>query len=122
MALFTKDFYVETDSYLFSLILNNILTNAVKYSKVGSVINFDIKETKKAVIFTVSDSGIGIASEDLEKIFDQFYRSKSTQHPEIKGTGLGLSIVKRLCILLQIDLKIESEENVGTKVILSFSK
>lgn len=122
IPLFTKDFYVETDSYLFSLIVNNILTNAVKYSKTGSVINFDIKETKNAVVFTVSDNGIGIASEDLEKIFDQFYRSKSNQHPEIKGTGLGLSIVKRLCLLLQIDLEIKSKENVGTKVILSFTK
>ncbi|MES2410015.1 MAG: HAMP domain-containing sensor histidine kinase [Bacteroidota bacterium] len=122
VALFTKDHYVETDSYLFSLVLNNILTNAIKYSKVGGVINFDIKETKEGIVFTVSDSGIGIASEDLGKIFDQFYRSKSNQHPEIKGTGLGLSIVKRLCLLLQIDLKIKSKENMGTKVILSFPK
>ena len=122
VPLFTKDFYVETDSYLFSLILNNILTNAIKYSKVSGVINFDIKEKKDATVFSISDSGIGITSEDLEKIFDQFYRSKSNEHPEIKGTGLGLSIVKRLCVLLQIDLNIESKENVGTKVILSFSK
>lgn len=122
VPLFTKDFYVETDSYLFSLILNNILTNAIKYSKVSGVINFDIKEKKDTTVFSISDSGIGITSEDLEKIFDQFYRSKSNEHPEIKGTGLGLSIVKRLCVLLQIDLNIESKENIGTKVILSFSK
>ena len=122
VSLFTEDFYVETDSYLFSLIVNNILTNAIKYSEVDSVINFDIKETKNAIVFIISDSGIGIASEDLEKIFDQFYRSKSNQHPEIKGTGLGLSIVKRLCLLLQIDLEIKSKENVGTKVFLSFPK
>lgn len=121
-VLFTKDFYVETDSYLFTIVANNILTNAVKYSKENSAILFDVKETNTAVICTISDHGIGIAEEDLQKIFDQFYRSKSNQHPEIKGTGLGLSIVKRLCSLLQIDLKIESEEHVGTKVILSFSK
>jgi len=122
VPLFAKDFFVETDSYLFSLILNNILTNAIKYSNVGGVINFDSKETKEATVFSISDSGIGIASEDLEKIFDQFYRSKSNDHPEIKGTGLGLSIVKRLCLLLQIDLEIKSKENSGTKVILSFPK
>ena len=122
LPLFTKDCYIETDSYLFSLIVNNVLTNAIKYSKIGGIINFDIKETKSATVFTISDNGIGIASEDLEKIFDQFYRSKSNQHPQIKGTGLGLSIVKRLCLLLQIDLEIKSKENVGTKVILSFAK
>jgi hypothetical protein len=122
ISLFTDDINVKTDSYMFSIIVNNILTNAVKYSKVGSVINFDIKETKRDTVFTISDTGIGIASEDLEKIYDQFYRSKSNQNPEIKGTGLGLSIVKRLCLLLQIDLEIKSKENVGTKVILRFPK
>lgn len=122
VAHFAKDFYVETDSYLFTIVANNILTNAVKYSKTNSAINFDIQETNNAVVCTISDNGIGIAEEDLQKIFDQFYRSKSSQHPEIKGTGLGLSIVKRLCTLLQIDLRIESKEKVGTKVILSFSK
>ncbi len=120
IANFSTDFYVETDSYLFTIISNNILTNAVKYSKSNSVITFDIKKTKKGITCTISDKGIGIAEEDMQKIFDQFYRSKSTDHPEIKGTGLGLSIVKRLCVLLQIDLNIESKENVGTQVILRF--
>jgi signal transduction histidine kinase len=117
-----KDFHVNTDAYLLCIIVNNILTNAVKYSKSGSTVNFDVIETEDKIICSISDKGIGIAKEDLQKIFDQFYRSKSNQHPEIKGTGLGLSIVKRLCLLLQIDLEIESQEKVGTKVILSFSK
>ena len=121
-AFFEKDFYVKTDSYLLSIIVNNILTNAVKYSKNNGVINFNITENEDALICSISDYGIGIAKDDLQKIFDQFYRSKSNQHPEIKGTGLGLSIVKRLSILLQIDLNIESKENEGTKVVLSFSK
>lgn len=122
VANFSEDFYVETDSYLFTIISNNILTNAVKYSKSNSKITFDIQDTKTAIICTISDNGIGIAEEDMQKIFDQFYRSKSTDHPEIKGTGLGLSIVKRLCVLLEIDLNIQSKENVGTQVTLSFPK
>lgn len=121
-ANFSKDFYVTTDAYLLGIIVNNILTNAVKYSKSNDTINFEILDTEKKLICSISDQGIGIAEEDLQKIFDQFYRSKSNEHPEIKGTGLGLSIVKRLSLLLQIDLQIESEENKGTKVILSFSK
>ncbi len=122
VANFAKDFYVNTDAYLLCIIVNNVLTNAVKYSKNGGTINFDIAETENKLICSISDHGIGIAQEDLKKIFDQFYRSKSNQHPEIKGTGLGLSIVKRLSSLLQIDLEIESQENVGTKIILSFTK
>ncbi len=121
-ALFNKDFYVQTDAYLFSIIVNNILTNAIKYTKIKGLISFSISEENNKTICTISDNGIGIAPEELHKIFDQFYRSKSNQHPEIKGTGLGLSIVKRLCLLLQIDLDIESKENEGTKVILGFIK
>lgn len=119
---FTKDYYVHTDSYLLSIIVNNILTNAIKYSKQKDTINFEIAETSDTLVCTITDTGIGIASEDLQKIFNQFYRSKSNEHPEIKGTGLGLSIVKRLCLLLQIELQIESKENEGTKVILEFKK
>lgn len=119
---FTKDYYVHTDSYLLSIIVNNILTNAIKYSKQKDTINFEIAETSDTLVCTITDTGIGIASEDLQKIFNQFYRSKSNEHPEIKGTGLGLSIVKRLCLLLQIELQIESKENQGTKVILKFEK
>ena len=121
-VLSAKDFYVETDAYLFSIVINNILTNAVKYSKANGLITFGIIEENDNIICTIADNGIGIASEDLQKIFNQFYRSKANEHPEIKGTGLGLSIVKRLSSLLQIDLRIESKEEVGTKVILSFSK
>ena len=119
---FSKDYYVNTDSYLLNIIINNILTNAVKYSKLGGNIHFDIVESEANLVCSISDQGIGIAKEDLQKIFNQFYRSKSNQHPEIKGTGLGLSIVKRLCILLQIDLDIESKEEVGTTVVLNFTK
>jgi len=119
-AHFTKDYYVTTDAYLLGIIVNNILTNAVKYSKPNDTIVFEILETDSGTLCSIADNGIGIAQEDLQKIFDQFYRSKSNQHPEIKGTGLGLSIVKRLSLLLQIELQIESEEHKGTKVILKF--
>jgi signal transduction histidine kinase len=119
---FAKDYYVHTDSYLLSIIVNNILTNAIKYSKQKDTIHFEIVETTATLVCTITDTGIGITAEDLQKIFDQFYRSKSNDHPEIKGTGLGLSIVKRLCLLLQIELQIESKENEGTKVILGFQK
>jgi len=122
IANFTKEYYVTTDAYLFCLVINNILTNSIKYSAAKSKIIFDIIENDKEISCSINDFGLGIPEEDLQKIFDQFYRSKSNEHPDIKGIGLGLSIVKRLCTLLQIELTIESEENKGTKVILSISK
>lgn len=109
----------KTDSYLFSIIINNLLTNAIKYSHPNATITLKVEEKNNAILCSISDNGIGIAQEEIDKIFDQFYRSKSNEHPEIKGTGLGLSIVKRLCDLLEIDLAIDSEEDKGTTVTLT---
>ena len=64
------------------------------------------------------DTGIGIAGEDIDKIFNQFYRSKSSSNPKIKGTRWGLSFVKKLCSLLRIDIVIATQENKGTTIIL----
>ncbi|WP_338644589.1 HAMP domain-containing sensor histidine kinase [Flavobacterium sp. KS-LB2] len=116
---FSKDHYVETDSYLFSIIINNLISNALKYSNQNGHLSIALKEIDSQIECHIVDTGIGIPTEDLENIFNQFYRSKSNKHPEIKGTGLGLSIVKRLCSLLNIDIAITSEENIGTRVVLS---
>jgi signal transduction histidine kinase len=117
---FAKDFYVKSDSYLLSIIINNVISNALKYSNEKEQISISISENKGVIECSISDFGIGISSEDLRKIFDQFYRSKSIEYSEIKGTGLGLSIVKKLCEILSIEIKIISKENVGTTVFLSF--
>lgn len=116
-----KDYFVTTDNYLLAIIINNIVSNALKYSNPNSNINISIFENEDKIKCQITDFGIGIAKEDLEKIFNQFYRSKAIEHTEIKGTGLGLSIVKRLSALLAIDVQISSQENIGTTVILSFS-
>ena len=116
---FSQDFYLETDGYLFSIIINNLISNAVKYSEQNDNITIKIVNIGTKVECHIIDSGIGILKEDLDRIFNPFYRSKSTDHPEIKGTGLGLSIVKRLCSLLNIKIAITSQEQTGTKVILS---
>lgn len=119
---FSNDFYFETDGYLFLIIINNLISNAVKYSKENGNLTIIVKEISSKIECHISDSGIGIPKEDLERVFNPFYRSKSNQHPEIKGTGLGLSIVQRLCSLLSIKINVNSQENIGTKVILSLPK
>jgi signal transduction histidine kinase len=119
---FSGNFNVKTDSYLVSIIINNLLTNAIKYSNKGSNIIIKLSNSAGKIQCDVIDFGIGIAKEDISKIFNQFYRANATNHPEIKGTGLGLSIVKRLCDLLEIDVKLESQENVGTKATIIFPK
>ncbi|MEN9910095.1 MAG: Sensor histidine kinase RcsC [Bacteroidota bacterium] len=117
---FFKDFTIESDHYLLGIILNNLVSNALKYSNANDTLTIKLLEENSKVKCEISDTGIGIPEADLEKIFQQFYRSNANNHPEIKGTGLGLSIVSRLCTLLHIEIEISSKEDVGTHIILSF--
>jgi len=118
--LFSKEYYVESDNYLVSIIISNIISNAIKYSNENGSISVALSQNETATICTISDKGIGITKEDLDKIMNPFFRSNPTQHPDIKGSGLGLSIVKRLSGLLKIQFEIQSEINTGTTVSLSF--
>lgn len=118
---FFKDFTIKSDHYLLSIVLNNLVSNALKYSINNGDLAIKIVEENNKVKCEIIDTGIGIPEADLQKIFEQFYRSNAGNHPEIKGTGLGLSIVRRLCNLLNIDIQISSKENVGTHIILRFT-
>jgi len=115
-----EDLYCITDGYFLSIILNNIISNALKYSHENGIVELLIERIEKKTIIKIIDNGIGISTEDFDKVFDSFYRTKiSTNHPEIKGVGLGLSITKRLCDILSIDIAISSIENKGTTLALS---
>ncbi|KQO21180.1 histidine kinase [Flavobacterium sp. Leaf82] len=116
-----KDYYTKSDTFLVVTILRNIISNAIKYTNDGGEVAILIAEENGKIICKISDTGIGIAKDDLVTILNPFFRSNSTDHPEIKGTGLGLSIVKRITELLHIKFKIDSEIGVGTTVILSFN-
>lgn len=117
---FTDDYYIQSDNYLVSIIFSNLISNAIKYSHDNGEIVLRLEQTPTEIIFTVSDNGIGISEQDLNKIFNSFYRSDVSNHPEIKGTGLGLSIVKRLCDLLNLKIVVESKQNEGTQFQLFF--
>lgn len=117
---FVKEYYVENDAYLLSIIINNLVSNALKYSNEKAKLKIILTDENERIECHIIDSGIGIPAVDLQKIFNQFYRSKAIEHTGIKGSGLGLSIVKRLCTLLHIDIKITSKEKIGTTVFLSF--
>ena len=118
---FSKEYYVESDNYLVSIIISNIISNAIKYSNENGIISITFSQNETATICIISDNGIGISKEDLDKILNPFYRSNPTQHPDIKGSGLGLSIVSRLSGLLNIQFEIQSEIDKGTSVFLSFN-
>lgn len=117
---FSEDFYIQSDSYLISIVIGNLISNAIKYSNNNGEITLKLLNNSNHISFSITDNGIGIAPEDIDKIFNSFYRSDMTNHSQIKGTGLGLSIVKRLAELLNLNVEIESQLNQGTTIKIDF--
>jgi signal transduction histidine kinase len=117
---FSKDYFVESDNYLVSTVISNVISNAIKYSYQNGKISINISKVDSKTICSISDNGMGIPATDLDKIVNPFFRSNPTFHPEIKGSGLGLSIVERITQLLNIEFKIESEIHKGTTVFFLF--
>jgi signal transduction histidine kinase len=94
-------------------ILQNFITNSIKYTAKGSV-NLKAEPKAKGVLFTVSDTGIGISKSDQERVFDKFFRSEDYRTREAGGTGLGLYITLKLTRLINAELHVESELNKGS--------
>jgi signal transduction histidine kinase len=117
---FSQEYSIASDMYLVTIIISNLLSNAIKYTHSEGKVSLLLFEDEGSVQFSIIDNGIGIAPNDIAKVFQSFYRSENSNQATIKGTGLGLSIVKRLCDLLQIKISIKSELNVGTEINLSF--
>jgi len=98
-------------------ILNNLISNAIKFTDKGSVslkINFEKKGKLNDFCFTVTDTGIGIDQEKLKTIFEFFSQEDNTITRRFGGTGLGLAISKSIAELLGGEIKVESEKNVGS--------
>ena len=98
----------------------NLIENAIKYNKENGAIDVTIKKKKHRCEFCVKDSGIGIPADQLDRIFERFYRVDKSHSKEIGGTGLGLSIVKHGAKLHNAEIKIESALGVGTEIKLIF--
>lgn len=104
---------IRTDATKLKLILTNLLSNAVKFTEKGSV-TLDIVSGKDNIIFEVTDTGIGIDTEKLESIFEEFHQVESDSRRSFGGTGLGLSICKQYAKLLQGRITVESTPGEGS--------
>jgi PAS domain S-box-containing protein len=111
---------VLLDERLLRPILNNLLTNASKYSHPGSPVDLTLEVTADHVQFAVRDRGFGIPPEDLPNLFEPFRRGSNVQH--LPGTGLGLAIVRRCVRLHGGQLDLSSEPNLGTTVTVRFPR
>ena len=103
-------------------IFTNLISNAIKYTPEGGKVWVALGEEGGFVKANISDTGIGIRKEDLPRIFDKFYRVKTTETRQIVGTGLGLSIVKSIVDAHLGSITVESEEGGGTTFTVSLPK
>ncbi|MBT3765804.1 MAG: response regulator [Rhodospirillaceae bacterium] len=106
-------FKVRCDEALLSQILSNFLSNSIRYTESGEI-SFSAHQTGDQVRIEVTDSGIGIANDKINKIYDEFYQIGNEQRDRTKGLGLGLSIAKKTADLLGLPLTVESTEGQGS--------
>lgn len=118
------DAYFDADKL--ETILNNLLSNAFKFTPEGGEVSFSMTvfENEERCEFTVSDTGPGIHSKDLPKIFDRFYQVDADVQREFEGSGIGLALTKELVLLMGGDIDVSSEPGKGTKfrVALPYSQ
>jgi signal transduction histidine kinase/CheY-like chemotaxis protein len=105
---------LQTDESKVSQILRNFISNALKFTERGEVRVSARPGPDDAVVFAVADTGIGIAPEDQERIFEEFAQVESARQKFVKGTGLGLPLVRRLADLLGGRLELTSTPGVGS--------
>ena len=102
------------------MMVGNLFTNACKYNRPGGRVEVNVSKTYRAVVLTVSDTGIGIAEEHQERIFERFYRVDKSHSKAVGGTGLGLSIVKHAALIHNAKIELESELDKGTTIRVIF--
>ena len=113
---------LTADQTMIFELVENLVSNAIKYNKDGGSVTVSINETNTGVCLKVEDTGIGIEKEHLPRLCERFYRVDKSHSKRIGGTGLGLAIVKHICAISNAELSIESEFGIGTTVTVVFSK
>jgi signal transduction histidine kinase/DNA-binding response OmpR family regulator len=104
--------YIDNDKV--EKIVTNLLSNAFKFTPEGGNIAFTVEKMIKEAEITISDNGVGIPKERIDKIFDRFYQVDGSHTRESEGTGLGLALTKELVELHKGKIKVESKEEEGT--------
>ena len=113
--------YVYADRSMVEIVIQNLLANAVKFSRVGDVITISNRERNGNVLICIEDTGVGISKENQEKLFkNSGFTTRGTSHE--KGTGLGLSICKQMVELNHGKIWVESEQGLGSKFFVELPK
>jgi len=113
---------IKTDPLLVKEVFTNLLSNSVKYTKIGGTISIEIKNETKNYIFCFRDTGAGIPKKLQARVFTKFFRADNILTHDVSGTGLGLYLAKAIADNLSGDLWFESIENKGSTFYFSLPK
>jgi two-component system, sensor histidine kinase len=105
--------WVKSDAMLLERIVRNLIENALRYTREGSI-KVTARAAGASVVVEVTDTGIGIAPKEQEKIFEEFYQIRNSERDAKQGLGLGLAIVQRTAQLLGCPIEVISKLNVGS--------
>jgi signal transduction histidine kinase len=107
--------YVVADQEKLQWVILQLIENAVKFSPKGGKITLSASTEGELVRFSITDQGIGIAADQVERIFDPFYQVDGSTTRKYGGTGMGLSLVKKILLLHNSKIRVQSKENVGSE-------
>lgn len=110
------------DKDLFRIAINNLLTNAIKYSKPGGKVSMSASESDDGMEIVVSDEGYGIAEDDQKQIFNKFFRSTDENIRSQTGHGLGLSLARQIVLMHHGDLTCSSEPGKGSQFTIRLER
>ncbi|MED3152783.1 HAMP domain-containing sensor histidine kinase, partial [Bacillus thuringiensis] len=116
------DITIKGDENLLHQVWSNIFTNSIKFSNDGGTIEFFVEELESSVIISISDNGIGMEKEEMDRIFDRFYKVDTARARNVEGSGLGLSIVQKIVELHNGDVSVYSTKGEGTTVRVELPK
>jgi two-component system sensor histidine kinase VicK len=115
-----QETFVEMDEDKITQVLDNIISNALKYSPEGGQIEFHLSVVnEESIKVCVTDQGVGIPKENINNVFDRFYRVDKARTRKLGGTGLGLAIAKEMVTAHGGEIWVESEEGIGTTICFS---
>jgi two-component system phosphate regulon sensor histidine kinase PhoR len=121
MDVSLEEVEINADEEMMSQVWINLIHNSIKFTLDGGSVRVDLHKQGDKIQFKISDTGIGIAEEDLSHVFERFYKADKSRKPSIKGNGLGLSIVKKIVDMHQGTIDVQSKLGVGTTFTVTLS-
>lgn len=119
ISITLDDVYVYTDDKWLEFIISQVISNSIKYSDLGFELKFDMQMNSKNLVLNITDDGVGIPREDLDRVFAKGFTGQNGRKYG-KSTGMGLYLCKNLCDKLYLNMSIDSKMNEFTKVSIIF--